>query len=166
MASTLPVPIEFSLPDGWLSVPPDEVGTPESAFVALHPPPQSGFTANISIAGELRTDGASLIQVADESLARLQSEFGSVQMGKRNETGSDAAPGLTQAVRMNVQLQGSPHDLVQLQAFLGMADTGDEEKMAVVQCVLTALPEQFENVLGDFQEFLSTIRPDQGGASA
>jgi hypothetical protein len=166
MASTLPVPIEFALPDGWLSVPPEEVGTPESAFVALHPPPQSGFTANISITGELRTDGANLTQVADESLQRLESEFGTVYLGKRAEVGSDTAPGLTQAVRMNVDLDGSPQDLVQLQAFLGMADGRNAERIAIVQCVLTALPEQFENVVADFRQFLSTIQPDQGGGEA
>ncbi len=166
MAATLPVPIEFSLPDGWLSVPPDEVGTPEAAFVALHPPAEQGFTANISITGELRSDGASLSQAADESLQRLESEFETVYLGKRDELGSPAAPGLTQAVRLAADLNGSSQDLVQLQAFLGMADSQDAERMAVVQCVLTALPGQFEHVVPDFQQFLSTIQPDQGGGSA
>jgi hypothetical protein len=163
MASTLPVPIEFALPDGWLSVSPDEVGTPESAFVALHPPPENGFTANISITGELRTDGASLTQVADESLQRLEGEFGSVRLGTREEVGAPAAPGMTQAVRMSAEVHGTARDLVQLQAFLGMADTRDAERMAVLECVLTALPEQFEALVGDFQRFLATIAPETGG---
>ncbi|MCX5129755.1 hypothetical protein OOK25_39665, partial [Streptomyces sp. NBC_00347] len=52
MPTTLPVPIEFRLPEGWQPAPPDEVGAPGVAFVALHPQPDSGFTANITIDGE------------------------------------------------------------------------------------------------------------------
>lgn len=166
MASTLPVPIEFSLPDGWQSVSPDEVGSSQSAFVALHPPASNGFTANIAIAGEARTDGASLSQVADESLQQLEADFREVQLGRRNEVGSTAAPGLTQAVRLNADVDGRRQDLVQMQAYLGMTDVHEPERKAVVQCVLTALPEQFEHVVGDFQQLLSTIRPDQGSGPA
>ena len=35
MVATIPVPIQFSLPEGWRSVPPDEVNAAEAAFVAL-----------------------------------------------------------------------------------------------------------------------------------
>ncbi|MBA2944928.1 hypothetical protein [Streptomyces himalayensis] len=57
MATTLPVKVEFSLPEGWQSAPPDEVGAPGVAFVALHPDSRDGFTANITIAGKLRGEG-------------------------------------------------------------------------------------------------------------
>ncbi|MGH3494251.1 MAG: hypothetical protein ACRDRL_20240, partial [Sciscionella sp.] len=98
MASTLPVPIEFSLPQGWQAAPPDEVGAAEAAFVALHPASSKGFTANITISGEVRSDGASLVQVADEAVGRLQRNFGEVALGTRKEAGSGENPGLTQAV--------------------------------------------------------------------
>jgi hypothetical protein len=164
MATTLPVPIEFSLPEGWRSAPPDAVGAPQAAFVALHPESSNGFTANITISGEVRTDDAPLTQIADEALAKLERTVGRVQLGRRNEVGSPENPGLTQAVRTSIQLDGRPREVVQLQVFLSMRDVRGAQRRAVLHIVLTATPEQFEQVIGDFQEFLSTVRPDQGDA--
>ncbi|MGH3435530.1 MAG: hypothetical protein ACRDRN_03600 [Sciscionella sp.] len=162
MASTLPVPIEFSLPEGWRSAPPDEVGAGEAAFVALHPASSQGFTANITISGEVRTDGAPLTQVADEALGRLQRNIGEVRLGERKQAGSSENPGLTQAVKMTIEMKGQTQDLVQLQVFLSMADVRDKNRSAVLQFVLTATPQQFQRVAGDFQQFVSTVRPEQG----
>ncbi|WP_158851956.1 hypothetical protein [Saccharothrix deserti] len=160
MATTLPVPIEFSLPDGWLSAPPDEVGAPQAAFVALHPGSSAGFTANVTISGEVRTDDATLAQVAEEAAARLQRGLGTVEIGRRNELES----AYTQVVRMTAPINGRPVELVQLQVFLAMPDVRDERRRAVLEIVLSATPEQFENLVGDFQAFLKTIRPDGGVA--
>ncbi|TWP52135.1 hypothetical protein FKR81_11170 [Lentzea tibetensis] len=164
MATTIPVPIEFSLPEGWLSAPPDEVGAPEAAFVALHPSTGNGFTANITIAGEVRTDDASLPQIADEAVEKLERAAGQVQVGRRNEVGTPENPGFTQAVRTRITLHGKQVDVVQLQVFLGMADQLDSHRRAVLHIALTATPEQFEQVIGDFQKFLKTIKPEQGEA--
>jgi hypothetical protein len=132
--------------------------------VALHAASSNGFTANITINGEVRTDDASLTQIADEALAKLERTVGRVQLGRRNEVGSPENPGLTQAVRTSVQLNGRPREVVQLQVFLGMRDVRGEQRRAVLHIVLTATPEQFEQVIGDFQKFLATVRPDQGDA--
>ncbi|WP_137813730.1 DUF1795 domain-containing protein [Gandjariella thermophila] len=160
MASTIPVPIEFSLPEGWRSVPPDEVGAPEAAFVALRPPASQGFTTNITISGEVRGEDIPLTAVADEVLDRLRTGAREVKVGRRSEVGSPANPGLTQAVRMRLDINGRPTDLVQLQVFLGMRDTRDPRRRAVLHIVLTALPDRFDAVVGEFQKFLSTIRPE------
>ncbi|MEU4741381.1 hypothetical protein AB0G02_13085 [Actinosynnema sp. NPDC023658] len=160
MATTLPVPIEFSLPDGWLSAPPDEVGAPQAAFVALHPGGSSGFTANVTISGEVRTDDVTLERLADQAAARLERGVGSVEVGRRNELES----AYTQVVRMTAPIGGRPVDLVQLQVFLAMPDVRDERRRAVLEIVLSATPEQFEDLVGDFQAFLKTIRPDGGAA--
>ncbi|MFD1150530.1 hypothetical protein [Saccharothrix hoggarensis] len=160
MATTLPVPIEFSLPDGWLSAPPDEVGAPRAAFVALHPGSAAGFTANVTISGELRTDGATVAEVAAEAVARLERGLGAVEVGRRNELES----AFTQVVRMTVPIDGRPVELVQLQVFLAMPDVRDESRRAVLEIVLSATPAQFEQLVGDFQAFLKTIRPDEGAA--
>jgi hypothetical protein len=164
MATTIPVPIEFSLPEGWVSAPPDEVGAPDAAFVALHPNGANGFTANITISGEVRNDDASLPQIADEAAEKLQRATGRVQVGRRNEVGTPENPGFTQAVRTRINLNGKPVDVVQLQVFLGMADKLDVHRRAVLHIALTATPEQFETVIGDFQKFLKTIKPEQGEA--
>jgi hypothetical protein len=157
MATTLPVPIEFSLPDGWLSAPPDEVGASQAAFVALHPGSSAGFTANVTISGEVRTD-VTLAQVAAEAAARLERGVGPVEIGRRNELES----AYTQVVRMTVPIDGRPVELVQLQVFLAMPDARDKSRRAVLEIVLSATPEQFEDLVGDFQAFLKTIRPDEG----
>ncbi|MQA11885.1 MAG: hypothetical protein GEU98_25750, partial [Pseudonocardiaceae bacterium] len=67
MATTIPIPVNFRLPDGWQAAAPDEVGAPGAAFVALHPASRTDFTANITISGEYRPDEAALTDIADES---------------------------------------------------------------------------------------------------
>ncbi|MCE6993986.1 hypothetical protein LZG04_04040 [Saccharothrix sp. S26] len=160
MATTLPVPIEFSLPDGWLSAPPDEVGAPQAAFVALRPAPGAGFTPNITITGEVRADDATLAQLAEQAAARLERGVGRVEVGRRNELES----GYTQVLRLTAPIDGRPVELVQLQVFLALADVRDERRRAVLEIVLSATPEQFEDLVGDFQAFLKTIRPDEGAS--
>ncbi|WP_367137024.1 hypothetical protein [Saccharothrix sp. HUAS TT1] len=160
MASTLPVPIEFSLPDGWLSAPPDEVGAPQAAFVALHPGSAAGFTANVTITGEVRADDATLARLAAEAVARLERGIGAVEVGRRTELDS----GYTQVVRLTAPIDGRPVDLVQLQVFLALPDVRDPDRRAVLEIVLSATPVQFEGLVGDFQAFLKTIRPDGGAA--
>jgi hypothetical protein len=159
MATTIPVPIEFSLPPGWRSVPPDEVGSPTAAFVALRPPDSDGFTPNITISGEVHTD-TPLSVVADEALAKLRREVGNIRPGQRTELGSAESPALTQAVRMGITLRGRPLDVAQLQVFLGMRDVRDPRRQTVLHIVLSATPDRFEAVIGEFQRFIATIRPE------
>lgn len=162
MGASLPVPIEFSLPPGWRSVPPDAVGTPNAAFVALHSASsQQGFTANITITGETHEDDVTLTEIGDAAVERLRAQGArDVTLGRRNETGTAEDPGLTQAVKLNVDVRGRPQDLIQFQVFLAMRDRRDPRRRAVLHVVLSALPEQFPTVIGDFEQFLSTIRPE------
>ncbi len=159
MATTIPVPIEFSLPPGWRSVPPDAVGSPAAAFVALRPPAVDGFTPNITISGELGDD-VPLTVLADDALAKLRREVGQVRLGKRTELGSYDSPALTQAVRMGITLHGRPLDVVQLQVFLGMRDVREPGRRVVLHIVLSATPDRFDAVVGEFQRFIATIRPE------
>ncbi|MGC7095265.1 hypothetical protein ACPZ19_11410 [Amycolatopsis lurida] len=161
MVGTLPVPIEFSLPEGWLSAPPDEVGAGGSAFVALHPPASKGFTANITISGELRESYVPLAHIADEALESLRQKAPDARLGKRKESGSPANPGLTQVVRLSMVLGGRRLDVLQLQVLLGMWDRAEPQRRAVLHVVLSALPEQFGRMAEDFQQFVSTIRPEE-----
>jgi hypothetical protein len=62
---------------------------------------------------------------------------------------------------MRIELNGHPQDVAQLQVFLGMQDVNDPRRQAVLRIVLTATPDRFEQVIGDFQQFISTIRPEQ-----
>jgi hypothetical protein len=163
VVATIPVPIEFSLPEGWRSVPPDEVGTPDAAFVALHPGSvRNGFTANITLTGEIRGEDDELTAIADEAVERLRAGGAQdVKVGRRNEVGSPENPGLTQAVKLTIPLNGRPAELVQFQVFMALRDQKDPSRRAVLHLVLSALLEdQFEKVIDDFQKFLSTIKPE------
>src|SRR3954453_9048918 len=95
MPPKLPVQIPFALPNGWQAGPPDEVGAPGAAFVALHPASiDGGFTANITISGEMRNDGATLSEIAAESVPRLE-QAGTVRVIKKVDAGTPDIPGLT-----------------------------------------------------------------------
>lgn len=161
MVATIPVPIEFSLPEGWRSVNPDSVDAGDLGFVALHPATSGVFTANITISGEIRDSRVTLGEVADEAVERLRREDPNVEVGRRHQTGSLENPGFTQAVRLRPVIEGKPRQILQLQVLLGMQDQRDRSRRVVLHIVLSALPEQFVRLIDDFQKFLSTIRPER-----
>ncbi|MCC9740334.1 hypothetical protein [Streptomyces sp. MNU89] len=165
MPEPLPVPIKFQLPEGWRAAPPDEVGAPGAAFVALHPHPDAGFTANITIDGEYRPDTATLQEMAHESVERVRRASTSVDVTEHREIGSADAPGLTQSLAISAVAAGVRRELIQVQVYLSMLDPGDLRKRVVVRLVLTTTASQHSAVLSDFQEFLRTVHPDTGAAS-
>lgn len=160
MATTLPVPIAFELPEGWRAASPDAAGAPGAAFVAVHPRPDAGFTANITVDGEYRPDAATLSEIADASVERMRRAVGSVEVTTRRETGSAEAPGLTQTLALSAVVKGAYLDLVQAQAYLSLLDVTDPARRVVIRLVLTATAAQFPEVLEDFQDFVRTVRPD------
>ncbi|MCR3723068.1 MULTISPECIES: hypothetical protein [Prauserella salsuginis group] len=167
MATTIPVPIEFSLPEGWVSVSPDEIGTPNAAFVALRPDTGGdGFTANITITGEVRDGDVQLSDVAAEAAERLRGGAYEVKVGNTQATGTAENPVYTQPLRIDADVAGRRRYLVQYQVFMGFTDTADPTRRAVIEIVLSSTPETFQSVFADFEEFLGTIRPDQGGAGS
>ncbi|WP_411105055.1 hypothetical protein [Streptomyces sp. cmx-4-9] len=162
MATTLPLPIEFRLPEGWIPAPPDEVDAPTVAFVALHPRADAGFTANITIDGDFLSQGETLEGVADDAVERLRDGVESVAVVQRSGVGSAEAPGLTQRLALTAVIAGVRRDLVQSQVYLAMLDSTDVKRRAVIRMILTATATQHDSVLEDFQDFLRTVRPDTG----
>ncbi|MEU0098046.1 hypothetical protein [Streptomyces sp. NPDC006267] len=162
MTTTLPVPIAFELPDGWRATPPDGVGAPGAAFVALHPHPDAGFTANITVDGAFRPDQATLPEIADESVANLRGSAASVDVAERREVGSEDAPGLTQTLAISAVAGGALRDLIQSQVYLSMLDVDDPSKRAVIRLILTVTAAQHGDVVEDFRDFVRTVRPDTG----
>ncbi|MER6016323.1 hypothetical protein [Streptomyces bluensis] len=165
MPTSLPVPIQFELPEGWRAEPPDAVGAPGAAFVARHPQPDAGFTANITIDGEYRPDPATLPEIARESVEHLRASGTSVEVVGGREIGSVDAPGLTQTLAVSALVGGVHRELVQSQVYLSMLDVDDPRKRAVIRLILTATASQHPYVLGDFQGFVRTVRPDSGPAA-
>lgn len=166
MPTTLPVPLEFELPAGWQPAPPDRAGAPDVAFVALfhQPDPASGFDANITVDGAYRPDAATLEEIADESVRRMQEIAEGVAVTDRNEMGSAQAPGLTQKLSFRAVTEGHRRELVQSQVYLAVRDLDDPARRAVVRLALTAAAAQHDAVLGDFQQFVRTVRPATGTA--
>jgi hypothetical protein len=156
MATELPVRIEFSLPQGWQATPPDEAGAPGVAFVALHPDSRNGFTANLTIAGDIRDPGLTMVAIADESVQRLERYARSVHVRDRAAVGSVDSPGITQV--LDIEMDQSQR-LVQCQVYVSMYDVVDPGRRAVIELVLTCTPEQLDDVLADFQQFVGTVRP-------
>ncbi|MFC7843474.1 hypothetical protein [Streptomyces sp. NPDC057382] len=161
MPVKLPVPIEFRLPEGWLpAAPPDGVDVPGVAFAAVHPHPDHGFTANITVAGEVPQESAPLTELADASAQRLREAVERVVVTGRREVGSAEAPALAQRLTFSGVVGGTRHDLVQSQVFVAFSDVLNPLRRAVIQLVLTATADQHNEVLADFQEFVRTVRPD------
>lgn len=169
MATTLPVPIEFSLPEGWQAVHPDAAGAPGVAFVAVQPNPGDGFTTNIAIKGEYRDDdtdlAADLTALADESVSAME-ERGVVRVADRTEVDSQSAPALTQRLELATVVKGEALDLVQCQVYLAMTDTTEPHKRVVLELAMTSTSDEFGGFLGDFQEFLRTVRPAESPADS
>lgn len=159
MAGYVPAPIQFRLPEGWRAAPPAELGAPGAAFVALHPEPDDGFTANIIIDGA-PPGSDSLAELADASVDVLRDSGAEVTVTDRSEVGSAEAPGLTQTLRVRAVVDGVPRELVQSQVYLTFTDAEHAAAPAVVRLVLTATARQYPIVLPDFQYVVWTVRPD------
>ncbi|WP_327413642.1 hypothetical protein [Streptomyces sp. NBC_01233] len=164
MPTTLPVPIEFRLPEGWLPARPEGFD-PGVAFAAVHPQPDAGFTANITVDGGFPKDGVTLAEIADASVERLREFAESVEVVHRREVGSEDAPALTQRLSFSAVADGARHELVQSQVYLSLVDTGDPHKRAMIRLALTATTARHDEVLEQFQDFVRSVRPDNGAGS-
>lgn len=166
MPGTLPVPIDCELPQGWQAAPPDEVGAPQAAFVALHMASRGqGFMPNITVTGRPVEPSASLRSLAEASVARLRENVGAVEIVKRTEVGTSEAPGLVEApgIVQNLRVQGTvndqPMELAQSQFILVLEDKHRQSERAEIEIALTAKTSQLQDVLEDFQQFLRSVHP-------
>ncbi|MET9969686.1 hypothetical protein ABZZ80_28110 [Streptomyces sp. NPDC006356] len=166
MPGTLPVPLSIELPEGWQSAPPEEVGAPQAAFVALHMASRGqGFMPNITVTGHTLDGSASLHSLAEESVRRLREHVGAVDVVKRTEVGTSPAPGLIDApgivqnLRIQATVNGQAMELAQSQFILVLENERQRGERAEIEIALTARTSQLQHVLADFQTFVSTLRP-------
>ncbi|MGW7432365.1 hypothetical protein ACWGIN_22780 [Streptomyces sp. NPDC054861] len=163
MPTSLPMAIEFRLPEGWLPARPDG-GDPQIAFAAVHPEPDAGFSANITIEGGFQPQARTLAELAAESVERLGAAADSVAVRSRREFGGSDTPGLTQQLDFTAAAGDVHRGLVQTQVYLSLTDVEEPSRRAVTRLALTATATQYNGVVGDFQEFLRSVRPDAGKA--
>lgn len=159
MATELPVRVEFTLPEPWQVVPPDSVGADGAAFVALHHASADGFTANITMSGQLRDPEVDLVWLGDESLARFAANDVETELVSRTEVGTEEYPGLSQVLELDAVVQGEPLRLLQCQGYLSMPDPDHPKKLAVIDVSLTCRASQLDAVFADYQALLRDLRP-------
>jgi uncharacterized protein YbjQ (UPF0145 family) len=88
-----------------------------------------------------------------------------VVVAHRREAGTVGAPALTQRLTFSAVVDGARRDLVQSQVYLYLSDVEDSHKHAVIRLTLTASAAQHDAVLGEFQDFVRTVRPDTGAGA-
>ena len=166
MPGTLPVPLDIQLPQGWQSAPPDEVGAPHAAFVALHMASRGqGFMPNITVTGRILEGSSSLYGLAEASVQRLRENVGAVDIVKRTEVGTSTAlglvdaPGIVQNLRIQATVNEQPMELAQSQFILMLENEQQRSERVEIEVALTAKTSQLQDLLEDFQAFISALRP-------
>jgi hypothetical protein len=160
MTTSISMPVRFDLPEGWQPADPAKSGAPAAAFVAVHPDAHDGLTANITLGEKDRSDQTSLDDVADEALGRLLRLGRDVVLVRRTNYGSVESPAIAQLATLTIILAGKPREMTQYQVFLAMVGTGAVPRRLILEAALTATPEQFEKVVGDFGKFVSSLKLD------
>ncbi|WP_329573160.1 hypothetical protein [Streptomyces sp. NBC_01361] len=117
MPTTLPIPMEFRLPEGWLAAHPEGFDAAGVAFAAVHPRPDAGFAATITIDGEVPPGVTTLADLANESVKRLREVAEPVVVAHRREDNPGDAPALTQRPTFSTVVEGARRDLVQSQVY-------------------------------------------------
>ncbi|NYH78419.1 hypothetical protein FHR84_001744 [Actinopolyspora biskrensis] len=162
MATELPIPITFEIPNGWQAADPDRIGAPEAAFVAVHPESQQPHSlASITIDGHVQSEAETLAGTADESVQNVEQLARTVTVTHRSELGTPASPGLGQVLRMSVEINGVERELFQCQIYLALVDVSGPERRAILRLVLTANQQQYTELMDDFQQFVASVAPDE-----
>lgn len=139
--------LAFELSGEWTPVPPGYFTGLGTVLAAQHGPSRTDFTANIVVTvvpGDLRVAEA-------DWLAQLAESYEAVSLLRRNEFGTREAPGCARVVR----LRASGTDVVQTQVLLELATTAGP---VVARIALTCTPDQLDEVLPDFEDFVGSIR--------
>jgi hypothetical protein len=159
MTTTLPVPIEFTLPnEHWEPVPPESLGVHHAAFLAVRRDAEGDYAPTISISGDHRPDAASLTDIADESVVILAEQADESELLERQEVGEAAAPGVTQLMRASVTIDGTRRELRQGQVLLALTDAADPGLRAVIVITLTVTDKQLATYVPEFQQMVATVR--------
>jgi hypothetical protein len=170
MTTTLPVPVRFALPDdAWEPANPDAWGVTNAAFFAVRRGLGDDYLPTLTISGGWREDGATLEQIADESVEKLRLEGATeVELLKRTLIESEHAPAVTQSIGALVAVDGHVYDVRQAQVVQELIDVHDPAKRVVVLYTLTCTFKQWEQMVLEFQTFMASVEiaPDQPEGTA
>jgi hypothetical protein len=154
-------PLSLTIPEGWRWVDPEQGGAPGAQALLLHDASRTDFTANVTVTITYRPDGADIADVARESVDRLRRISEDVSVLRHTEIGTPEAPGVAQVVRLRVDAK----DLLQTQVHLALVDLADPLRRMIVQLMLTATPDQLDEVVPGFQALVSSVRPNSQEAA-
>jgi hypothetical protein len=159
----LPVPLEFQLDaPPWESVPPASLGVENASFLAVRRGLGDDYSPTISVSGDLRPDAATLEDIAEESLQLLRVQAEDVELVTRQDTGTEQAPSIMQAIGATATIDGRRHDLRQVQVLLSLLDADEPARRAVVILTLSCTFRQFDSVAPEFQAMVASVRPVTG----
>ena len=158
MTNTLPVPVHLDLPPQWEAVEPASLGV-EAALLACRRGLEDDYVPTIAVSGGIRTDGVTLVGVADESLAKLTAEGAEdVELAGRREMGGPHSPAVVQTIGATALIEGRRFDLRQLQVLQGMVDVDDPANVVVLVYTLSCTFRQYDEIGREFQELMRTVR--------
>ncbi|HWM37502.1 MAG TPA: hypothetical protein VNS49_10365, partial [Streptomyces sp.] len=115
--------------------------------------------------GRTLEGSSSLYRLAEESVQRLRENVGAVDIVKRTEVGTSSAPGLVDApgIVQNLRIQAvvneQPMELAQSQFILMLENEQQRSERVEIEVALTTKTSQLEDLLEDFQAFISSLRP-------
>lgn len=156
----LPVDLELQLPGpDWKPVEPESFGVQNAALLLVRHNLSETYAPTISISGDVRSDPATMAEIADESLALLRAQARHVELLQRDEVGTPEAPAITQVVEVITEVNEENMNLRQGQVLTGLIDTNDPDKRVVLIYTLTCTSDQFPQMAQEFQTFMGTVRP-------
>lgn len=154
----LPVPVRLQLPPQWERVDPTAWGVRNAALLAVRRGLDDDYTPTIAVSGDWRTDGATVDQVADESVAKLQAEGASqVELVDRRRVGGDNAPAVLQTIGAVAEIDGRTFDLQQLQVVNVLVDVTHAERRIVLIYTLSCTYAQLAAMGREFQQLMATV---------
>lgn len=140
--SDLPVPIEFSLPDGWESIDPTTLDTPGVAFVAVKRDSSARFTSNLTIYGEVRDNDTTLTEIADEASTDGSGQLGGApEVVHRKKEGEGLVAAITQVVEFPAPEGSGVERLHQTQTLVQFPDSHGPNRRGIIMFAATAAPD-------------------------
>lgn len=153
----LPLPLTAELPnDNWQPVDPGTVGVSNAAMVAQRSG-VPGYIPTIVLSGDLRTDDATLPEIADEALAVIRRDAPGAEVVSREEKSVGRMDGVTQLIAAPAVVDGQHLDMRILQAITAYRDDLDPSRRGIIIHSLTCTEDQLAHAAGEFQTYLRSV---------
>jgi hypothetical protein len=158
MMGDLPFSLDLTRPPGWRRVPPDAVGEPAAAYVAVREANiDEPVTPNVVIGvTAMPTAAIDVIALAEAHLARLRATYPVTVLSR--EAGGRAGPQAAQLLQIDYTLDEVAVTLKQVQILIVGRDTTDPALAGVIELIMTCPEELFEQAGPEFQELVASIQ--------